>query len=114
MDLLIKNNINSLVDKNRGWVVGHFADVSTPFHNENFEVKWVKDKRGRIKENLTSAENTQTTLVILVYGKMLLEIINEGKKEVIDQEGDYILYKPTVPHRTTFLEDSHIIVIRWE
>lgn len=113
MNCCFKGNVNSHIHKNRGWVIGHFVESSNPLHNKNFEVKWVKNKAGRVKENLMPGPNNQSTLVVLIKGKILLEVLNKGEKIELVKEGDYAFYRPIISHRTTFLEDSHIIVIRW-
>ncbi|MDP2874253.1 MAG: hypothetical protein Q8N84_03105 [bacterium] len=109
---VLTGNFNNERDKYRGWVVGNFIDKASPFHTEDFEIKWIKVAKGFRKENL-GPETKAKSLAILISGKYQISLLTTDQKFLLEKEGDYLFYQPTVPHRAEAFEDTLMIAIRW-
>lgn len=47
---IISGNTDKLTQETRGWIMGHFINKESPFHNTDFEIKWGRHKKGENKE----------------------------------------------------------------
>lgn len=112
MNKLEEGNVYTKSNGERGWILGNFIDPSSPFHNEDFEIKWSKIPMGERKED-AKANKTAKTLCLLVYGKFSVILPEEKRTAVLKEEGDYIFFSPGVVHSWEALETSLIITVRW-
>ncbi len=114
MDKLITGNFTEESPSHRGWILGHFMDPDSPFHNEEFEIKWGKHKKGESFEaKEVGSSDQRCTVAILVYGKELLKFASVDKEVLLEDEGDYVSWQPNIPHAAVFWKDTLIITIRW-
>ncbi len=97
-----------------GWILGHFAKI--PFKLKGFEVKYDVKKKGEKKEFIAYNEKAKT-LVILIKGKMLINLYSKGgeliKKIILAEVGDYNFFDAGIAHDWIALKDSLTIAIRW-
>ena len=107
-----QGNFKAESQQHRQWIMGHFLEPGSPFHNTNFEVKLAKHPQGEIIEQKNSKPNVKT-LAILIYGKFSVKFIADNKTLVLEKEADYLFYDQVVPHIGTALADSLLVVIRW-
>ena len=107
----IKGNLNQKAAF-KSWFIGFFVKPKSHwFHNQNFEVKWGKHKKGD-KGKGWVANKTAFSLAILIKGKVRMQF-EGGKEVVLKNQGDYVGWAPGVYHDWEVLEDSVIITIRW-
>jgi hypothetical protein len=96
---------------NRGWAVGEF--ITGPRHSTDVEIKWARLQKGPAGLEWRTCD-TATTLSILVHGKIRIEFRGEHQDDVILTEpGDYVIFGPGFEHRSTALEDTLSLTIRW-
>lgn len=94
----------------RDWVIGSFVNDSK-FNNKNFEFKFQQESKGLIREPKPVMNVDTTTLAILIDGHLRM---NFGEKDIyLKDRGEYIWWKPDVPHLFEYLEDSLVITLRW-
>ncbi|NCT55749.1 hypothetical protein GW755_02770 [bacterium] len=105
--------VKDLGSDTKGWFVGKFMPKNSPFHSEDFEVKWVERKKGEVKENKNPPENNQKTVCILIEGEMEFNFPDSNQTVVLKDKGEYLFYSPTPIHKSTALKDSTVIVLRW-
>ena len=97
----------------RGWFLGHFImPREDPRRSDAVEVKWGTHAAGESK-SAYGANDTASTLSILVAGRFLLEFPELGERVRFDRPGDYALWPAGPSHRWTALEDSVILTVRW-
>jgi hypothetical protein len=107
-----QGNFNIESEKNGQWIMGHFIEPGSPFHNTDFEIKFAKHAKGERKVQTRSKKNVKT-LGILIYGKFSVALTKEKRTINLAKEGDYIFYNSMVPHVGTALADTLLLVIRW-
>lgn len=104
---------NALVEGElrRGWFMGYFIpDATDPRSSSALEVKWATHAVGETRSGW--AKNLQaTTLSILIRGRFRVQF--RDRDVVLAQEGDYVLWRPNVPHCWSAEEESTILTIRW-
>ena len=106
-------NIYTKKNGDRGWIMGHFEQLSgTPFQNNDFEIKWTQHTKGEKKEG-AKANRTAKTVSILVRGKMKIDFLEPRETYLLKAEGDYTFWQAGVTHSWEILEDSLVITIRW-
>lgn len=106
-------SINGLGEKYKGWFIGHFVDAKTPFSIKDFEVKWINHKKGEVKKNLNPSKNEQKTLGILIEGSFKMTFTESNETFILDEQGQYIYFKPNSSHLLTALSDTTVLIIRW-
>ncbi len=110
MKPIISGNFKDIIDKKRGWVMGHFMESNSPFKTSDFEVKWGLHHKDDSKDS--SGTNTKSkTLSVLIRGKISLKFSNE--EIILDKEGDYVYWGGGISHTWLALEESLILTIRW-
>lgn len=109
--LLEYGNLYTKPEVKKSWVIGHFIDQRTPFHEKNFSLKWTKSKKGEKRGH--AGINPAKTLDILVYGKHRVNLVESGESVLLEKEGDYIYVGPGIAHTWETLEDSLIVTLRW-
>jgi len=114
MRQILTGNFNKESQPHKGWIIGYFMDSSSPFHNKDFEIKWGKHKKGTVfAAKKTPPDNQRSSLSILIYGKYLVKFPLIEKEILLVNEGDYIFYKPNVPHTAEAQKNTLILTIRW-
>jgi len=98
-------------DLYKKWVVGSFVQ-DPDFQTNNFEFKFQAEKKGLRREPKIVLDSNTTTLAILIEGHVLMNFGNQNK--YLRERGDYIWWKPDVPHLFEYLEDSLVITLRWK
>lgn len=112
MQKILKGNFNEEGLKHKGWIIGHFINPESVFHNGGFEVKWVEHKKGDVNEGVAVNERGRS-LAILVRGKFLIKFPSEGREVLLEKEGDYVFWDAGVSHTWYYPEDSLLVTIRW-
>jgi hypothetical protein len=111
MDIEI-GNVNTKANGQRNWIIGHFIESSSPFHSQDFEVKWSKLSKGEAKSQVGS-NGIAKTLAILAYGKQQINFPATNDVALLANEGDYVFFESGVEHSWEALEDTLLITIRW-
>jgi hypothetical protein len=99
---------------NRGWVVGQF--IGGARHTSDVEVKWANEREGLVSAAWRVCGRA-TTLSVLVKGNFKIEFRSpaDGFEATVDLDtpGAYVIFGPGIQHRSTALEDSVFLTIRW-
>lgn len=110
---IITGKVEDIFRANRGWFIGHFKDNESPFHTEDFEVKWSQIKKGTRNEGGASSNKTAKTFTLLIKGKFKVLFPETNEEFILENEGDYIFHGERVLHDWEVLEDSTLITFRW-
>lgn len=106
MGRIVKGHVSN--NKNRGWLIGHFAEE--PFNTGNFEIKFGSYKKGEKKTNW--GLNIQAkSMCILIKGK--ISIIFPSKTVTLNNRGDYVYWDNMIGHSWEVLENTETIGLRW-
>ena len=112
MSQIQTGNFNTEDQTHRQWVIGHFINSKSVFHNTDFEIRWANHKKGEKKDSPTSSEMAKT-VSILVSGKCKLWFPEEDETIFLELGGDYVYFDKKTLHGFEALEDCLIITIRW-
>lgn len=94
-----------------GWFVGNFLPNELGLRSTgDVEIKWGVHEPGEGQDEWT-VNKTATTVSILVRGKDTI-IFPDGDV-LLEQEGDYAIWAPGVPHKWRAVEHSVVISVRW-
>lgn len=108
--MVIKGNAVAEGKDRRGWFIGSFIDPKQELKsNSEVEIKWGVHPKGEERSSKAS-EDDFLTVSLLIKGKFLIKF--EDREELLQHEGDYIIWKPNTFHSTVTLEDAVIITIR--
>ena len=107
-----EGNVNTKSNGERGWIFGHFIDPTSPFHSDDFEIKWSKNPQGASKI-AAKANKVAKTVCILVRGKFRVDFPDLNKSVLLEKEGDYVFFGNGIVHSWKALEESLTINIRW-
>ena len=99
--------------ENIGWFIGSNADKDSLFFSENCEIKWAKHPKGLKKVSGVELNDDVRSVVVLISGSWLTRFPNESKEIILSKPGDYLAYTGEY-HENEALEDSHVMVIRWD
>ena len=102
---LIHGNIRELAQKYGDWFLGNFVEENFAKTND-FEIKWVKREKGYKRPSKSDTVANQKTLTLLIKGKLKITLTESNEHRVLENEGDYLFYSPTIPHTAEYLEDS--------
>lgn len=98
----------------RGWFIGAFLD---PSHGAlvtgDVEMKWGRHPAGERRHEVSVAADT-TSVAVLISGRF--EIAFPGRRPgtaLLQNQGDFVLYEPGIPHTWQALDDSVILTVRW-
>lgn len=95
----------------RGWFVGRFVPERFGLRaTENIEVKWGAHEAGE-RQTEWSLNRTATTISILLRGRDKISFPDGDA--VLEQEGDYVIWGPGIPHRWHALTDCVVLTVRW-
>ncbi|PIS23328.1 hypothetical protein COT49_00565 [candidate division WWE3 bacterium CG08_land_8_20_14_0_20_40_13] len=112
--MITSGNADTESQQFKNWLIGNFREDSSPLKTDKFELKWSKREKGYFapaKEK--EQEDLRSTLGILIYGKVKVSFLDEEKKILLENEGDYYFCKPTSRHTVEVFEDSLVITVRW-
>lgn len=97
-----------------GWFVGHFMppgqDGGNPRSTSALEVKWAVYDGGEARTDW-ALNRTATTLAVLVRGRFRLRF--PGREVLLAAEGDYVLWRPGVPHAWAAEMPAIVLTVRW-
>jgi hypothetical protein len=105
-------NFSHETSDHKGWVIGNFIDQTSPFSIPDFEIKWGVYKKGDRKIN-PGLNQLAKSLTILIRGKFQIEFPELNQKFILQTEGDYIYWPPSISHTWEALEDFLTLTIRW-
>lgn len=94
----------------RGWLLGHFKDVSDPRHSEAVEIKWGVHPRGDRRLQWVLGEE-RTALLVLISGRFRVEL--PSRSILLGEQGDYVVWGRGVDHSWFAEEDSVVLTVRW-
>lgn len=95
----------------RGWFVGHFVGAPGDLtHSENLEVKWGRHRAGEARTEWAGGSDAHS-LALLIYGRFRLRF--PEREQLLENEGDFVIWEPGTPHTWRAEEDSLVITIRW-
>jgi hypothetical protein len=99
---------------NAGWNVGHF--VTGPRHSFDTEVKLAHHDPGPAGKGWSVCD-IATTLSVLISGKFQIEFRTGTDAEIetvlLEPQGDYVIFGSGMQHRSTALEKSVFLTVRW-
>ncbi len=94
----------------RGWIVGHFLPDGDPRATADVEVKWSVYAGGESRAGW-GVNDRAHTLAVLVRGRFRLRF--PDRDVLLAQEGDYVLWRPGVPHFWQAEAPAIVLTIRW-
>jgi hypothetical protein len=94
----------------RGWLLGHFKDADDPRRSEVVEIKWGVHPRGDGRARWVEGEE-RTALLVLIRGRFRVEL--PGRRVVLAQQGDYVVWGRGVDHSWFAEEASVVLTVRW-
>ncbi|MCB7129153.1 MAG: hypothetical protein J3T61_06425 [Candidatus Brocadiales bacterium] len=95
----------------RGWFLGHFMEESgKPLHTRALEIKWGLHRKGETRADW-DPEGSSTTLTLLIRGEF--EVKFSDRQFTLNEEGDFVLWGPGIPHTWAALDNSLILTVRW-
>lgn len=106
-------NANEAAKNTRGWFLGHFMGQfgeETPLKTEALEVKWYTHAKGETRAEWAPG-NPVKTLNILIRGHFVL--LFPDQEVSLEQEGDFVLFGPDMPHSFRSVEESLVLTVRW-
>ena len=109
---LEEGNVKTKPNGDRGWILGNFIKAPSPFHNQDFEIKWSNSEKGEAKDRPTTNKIAKT-LAILVYGKFKMNFPDQERHCILNHEGDYVFFDAGIAHSWEVLEKCLLITIRW-
>ncbi|MFF6951146.1 signal peptidase I [Streptomyces iakyrus] len=94
----------------RGWILGHFKEVSDLRHTIAVEVKWGIHPHGDERLEWVRGEE-RTALLVLVSGRFRVDF--PGRSVFLEKQGDYVVWGRGVDHSWFAEEDSVLLTVRW-
>jgi len=95
----------------RGWFLGHFMPgADNRLRSDDVELKWFTHPKGDTRGECAPG-NSVRTLNILIRGGFVLEF--PGREVTLENEGDFVLFGPFVPHSFRSLDESLVLTVRW-
>jgi hypothetical protein len=95
----------------RGWFLGHFMPgEESPLRTAELEIKWYTHQKGETRDQWAPA-NSVRTLNILIRGHFVL--LFPDQNVALQQEGDFVLFGPGMPHSFHSVEESLVLTVRW-
>ena len=89
-----------------GHFVGGPGDLT---HSENLEVKWGRHQAG--EERADWSRSDAFSLAILIHGRF--RFLFSDREQLLETEGDFVIWEPGTAHGWRAEEDSLVITIRW-
>ncbi|MCR8945593.1 signal peptidase I [Streptomyces sp. OUCMDZ-4982] len=94
----------------RGWLLGYSKDASGPRHNADVEIKWGVHPQGDERAQWARGEE-RTALLVLISGRSRVEL--PGRSVLLAEQGDYVVWGPSVDHSWFAEEESAVLTVRW-
>lgn len=110
MDSVYVGNAGKDAVLDRGWLLGHFKDVSDPRHSLDVEIKWGIHPRGDERLQWVKGEE-RTALLVLISGRFRVEL--PGRSVLLKEQGDYVVWGLGVDHSWFAEDESVVLTVRW-
>ena len=94
----------------RGWLLGHFKPVGDLRHSTDVEIKWGVHPVGERRATWVTGER-RSALLVLIAGRFRLEF--PGRRVVLANPGDYVVWRTGVDHSWQAEEESTVLTVRW-
>jgi quercetin dioxygenase-like cupin family protein len=108
---ILSGNVVDAGKDTRGWFVGHFMPGGdNPLRGADVELKWFTHAKGETRPEWAPA-NPVRTLNVLIRGSFVL--LFPDREVHLENEGDFVLFGPGVPHSFRSLEESLVLTVRW-
>jgi GNAT superfamily N-acetyltransferase len=90
-----------------------------PRGSSQVEVKWGRHRPGERRPTGWTVPADKTTLSVLVQGEFILRFRDPGDPDFwvelrLQKEGDYVIWRESVPHTWEALQDSLVLTVRWK
>ena len=96
-----------------GWFIGDIENKDSLLSSQNCQIKWAIHPKGLKKVSGVELEFDVRSVVVLISGKWLTKFPERGEEVILDSPGDYLAYTGEY-HENEALEESHVMVIRWD
>lgn len=107
----ISGNVAGASRDTRGWFLGHFMPGDdNPLRTGDLELKWYTHAMGETRSEWAPGIPVRT-LNVLVRGRFVLLFPNQ--EIVLDEEGDFVLFGPGMPHSFRAEQESLVLTVRW-
>ena len=107
----VSGNVNDASKDTRGWFLGHFMPgEDNPLRTEDLELKWYTHAKGETRAEWAPG-NPVRTLNILIRGHFVL--LFPDQEVALENEGDFVLFGPSIPHSYRCVEESLVLTVRW-
>jgi hypothetical protein len=103
-------NANDDATDHRGWLVGHFMSDGDLRQTKDVEIKWGIHPAGDNRE-AWQGEEYRTTVLVLISGRFRIRL-SEGE-QVLERQGDYVMWGPGIGHSWHAEHDSVVVTVRW-
>ena len=81
-----------------------------PLRTSELELKWYIHAKGETRSEWAPG-NPVKTLNILVRGHFIL--LFPDREITLEEEGDFVLFGPDVPHSFRSVQESLVLTVRW-
>ena len=84
-------------------------------NTELLEIKWSSHKKDECRKEWDEPSWNYVAVSILIRGNFQIEFktCNIIEEKILKEEGDYVMWSSSVPHKWMALEDTIIITVRW-
>jgi len=107
----ISGNVSLASQNTRGWFMGHFMPgEDNPLRTSELELKWFTHAKGETRPEWAPG-NPVSTLNILIRGHFVL--LFPDREVALQNEGDYVLFGPDIPHSFRSEQESLVLTVRW-
>jgi hypothetical protein len=104
-------NVGTVSKDTRGWFLGHFMPgADNPLRSSDLELKWYTHAKGETRSEWAPG-NPVKTLNILIRGHFVL--LFPDREVSLENEGDFVLFGPGVPHSFRSMQESLVFTARW-
>ena len=104
-------NVADASKNTRGWFLGHFMPgEANSLRTSELEAKWYTHAKGETRHEWAPG-NPVKTVNILIRGHFVL--LFPDREVALEQEGDFVLFGPGVPHSFRSVEESLVLTLRW-
>lgn len=107
----VTGNVAGASKGTRGWFLGHFMPGDdNPLRTSELELKWYTHAKGETRPEWAPG-NPVRTLNILIRGHFVL--LFPDREVALQNEGDFVLFGPDVPHSFRSEQESLVLTVRW-
>jgi hypothetical protein len=99
--------------KFKNWFIGSFLPSDNIRHSKDVEVKWSFHKTP-FEQVSYKSNKTATTVCVVLGGACSFKFIGSGKEMTKNLcDGEYIIWKPRIPHKLIIATAAELFVVRW-